>query len=71
MKVIDVENGSIHQWSIQADDQVLPASSVKELQDVIDVMCGSLKRKAMKVNVDKSKLMVSKRNDRMTECSRY
>ena len=53
---------------LYADDQVLLASSEEELQEMVNILCGTLERKGMKVNVSKTKAMVFERDDCGTEC---
>ncbi|CAG9134602.1 unnamed protein product [Plutella xylostella] len=51
-----------------ADDQVILASSVERLQQQVTLMHESFKRKGMKVNVNKTKVMVFEREEEVTEC---
>lgn len=42
-------------------------SSVEELKELIDIPYGTFERKGMRMNVDKTKIMVFERNDCTTE----
>ncbi|XP_050563410.1 uncharacterized protein LOC126912928 [Spodoptera frugiperda] len=53
---------------LYADDQVLIASSAEELQRMITVMNDAFERKGMKVNVNKTKVLVIERNELVTKC---
>ncbi|KAG7300726.1 hypothetical protein JYU34_015052 [Plutella xylostella] len=53
---------------LYADDQVILASSVEQLQQQVTLMHESFKRKGMKVNVSKTKVMVFERDEEVTEC---
>ena len=54
---------------LYADDQVLLASSANELQKMVTIMNVALKRKGMKVNVSKTKVMVFERDEYVTDCN--
>ena len=61
-------NGLTVKCLLYADDQVLLASSEEELQEMVNMLHGSLKRKGMTVNVSKTKVMVFERGDDETKC---
>lgn len=47
---------------------MLVASSTQELQQMITAMNDAFERKGMKVNVNKTKVLVIERNEVITEC---
>lgn len=62
MKVKELRVGKfIIECLLYAYDQSLLASSGKELQKMMDLKYGSFKRKRMRVNVDKTKVIFTKK----------
>ncbi|GBP42564.1 hypothetical protein EVAR_82014_1 [Eumeta japonica] len=53
---------------LYADDQVIPVSSACGLQEMVNKMNDSVKKRGMKVNVDKTKVMVFERGESTTDC---
>ncbi|GBP87752.1 hypothetical protein EVAR_61940_1 [Eumeta japonica] len=53
---------------LYADDQVILAPSACELQELINKMNDSVKKRGMKVNVGRTKVMVFERSKGTTEC---
>lgn len=54
---------------LNADDQVILASSAEELQEMVTIMNVSLERKGMEVNVNKTKVIIFEREECMTGCN--
>lgn len=61
-------NGLLVKCLLYADDQVLLASSADDLQEMVTCMNESFMKKGMKVNVNKTKVMVLERDEIVTEC---
>ncbi|GBP13558.1 hypothetical protein EVAR_6905_1 [Eumeta japonica] len=53
---------------LYADDQVILAPSACGLQEMVNKMNDSVKKKGMKVNVGKTKMIVLERGESTTEC---
>lgn len=47
---------------LYADDQVILVTSEEELQEIVNIMHDALKRKEMKIYVNKAKVMVFERD---------
>ncbi|XP_049870886.1 uncharacterized protein LOC126370141 [Pectinophora gossypiella] len=53
---------------LYADDQVLVASSAEDLQYMVSLMVDELQKKGMRVNVNKTKVLVMEREENVSEC---
>ncbi|GBP88179.1 hypothetical protein EVAR_99083_1 [Eumeta japonica] len=61
-------DGPSIKYLLYADDQVILAASACGLHEMINIMNESVRKRCMKINVDKTKLMVFERGESTTEC---
>ncbi|XP_026317751.1 uncharacterized protein LOC113228612 [Hyposmocoma kahamanoa] len=54
---------------VYSDDQVILAPSEGELQKMLDIMNESFRKRGMKINAEKTKVMIFERNENVTVCN--